>query len=62
MIDGRTKEAAALIHGGRDFGEYREAIDEALTLSTRMAVMGSKPGRIVQDIQNDLPLPVLVRF
>ncbi|WP_175124151.1 ABC transporter ATP-binding protein [Achromobacter animicus] len=33
------------------------AIDEALTLSTRMAVMGSKPGRIVQDIQNDLPHP-----
>ncbi|MEN5166983.1 MULTISPECIES: ABC transporter ATP-binding protein [Achromobacter] len=33
------------------------SIDEALTLSTRMAVMGSKPGRIVQDIQNDLPHP-----
>lgn len=28
------------------------SIDEALTLSTRMAVMGSKPGRIVQDIHN----------
>ena len=33
------------------------SIDEALTLSTRMAVMGSKPGRIVQDIHNDLPHP-----
>lgn len=33
------------------------SIDEALTLSTRMAVMGSKPGRIVQDIENDLPHP-----
>lgn len=33
------------------------SIDEALTLSTRIAVMGSKPGRIVQDIENDLPHP-----
>lgn len=33
------------------------SIDEAPTLSTRMAVMGSKPGRIVQDIHNDLPHP-----
>ena len=33
------------------------SIDEALMLSTRMIVMGSKPGRIVQDIRNDLPLP-----
>lgn len=30
VIDGRTKEVAALIHGGRDFGEYREAIDASL--------------------------------
>ncbi|HYS67046.1 MAG TPA: ABC transporter ATP-binding protein [Paraburkholderia sp.] len=33
------------------------SIDEALMLSTRMIVMGAKPGRIVQDIRNDLPLP-----
>ncbi|MDR5826485.1 ABC transporter ATP-binding protein [Caballeronia sp. LP006] len=33
------------------------SIDEALLLSTRMVVMGAKPGRIVQDIRNDLPLP-----
>ncbi|MDR5806032.1 MULTISPECIES: ABC transporter ATP-binding protein [unclassified Caballeronia] len=33
------------------------SIDEALLLSTRMIVMGAKPGRIVQDIRNDLPLP-----
>jgi NitT/TauT family transport system ATP-binding protein len=33
------------------------SIDEALMLSTRMAVMGAKPGRVVQDIFNDLPHP-----
>ncbi|WP_155835023.1 ABC transporter ATP-binding protein [Herbaspirillum sp. RV1423] len=33
------------------------SIDEALMLSTRMVVMGSKPGRVVQDIANDLPHP-----
>lgn len=33
------------------------SIDEALMLSTRMVVMGAKPGRIVQDIANDLPHP-----
>jgi len=33
------------------------SIDEALMLSTRMVVMGDKPGRIVQDIRNDLPHP-----
>jgi NitT/TauT family transport system ATP-binding protein len=33
------------------------SIDEALMLSTRMLVMGSRPGRIVQDIRNDLPMP-----
>ncbi|MEZ0600921.1 ABC transporter ATP-binding protein [Paraburkholderia sp. IW21] len=33
------------------------SIDEALMLSTRMIVMGAKPGRIVQDIKNELPLP-----
>ncbi|MBR8184202.1 ABC transporter ATP-binding protein [Burkholderia ambifaria] len=33
------------------------SIDEALMLSTRIIVMGAKPGRIVQDIKNDLPLP-----
>ncbi len=33
------------------------SIDEALMLSTRMIVMGAKPGRVVQDIKNELPLP-----
>lgn len=33
------------------------SIDEALMLSTRMIVMGSKPGRVVQDIHNNLPHP-----
>ncbi|WDZ95925.1 ABC transporter ATP-binding protein [Herbaspirillum sp. WKF16] len=33
------------------------SIDEALMLSTRMVVMGAKPGRVVQDISNDLPHP-----
>jgi NitT/TauT family transport system ATP-binding protein len=33
------------------------SIDEALMLSTRMVVMGGQPGRIVQDIRNDLPHP-----
>jgi NitT/TauT family transport system ATP-binding protein len=33
------------------------SIDEALMLSTRMVVMGAKPGRVVQDIHNDLPHP-----
>ncbi|MFL9927619.1 ABC transporter ATP-binding protein [Herbaspirillum lusitanum] len=33
------------------------SIDEALMLSTRMIVMGAKPGRVVQDITNDLPHP-----
>lgn len=33
------------------------SIDEALMLSTRMVVMGAKPGRVVQDITNDLPHP-----
>ncbi|WP_413927663.1 ABC transporter ATP-binding protein [Herbaspirillum sp. alder98] len=33
------------------------SIDEALMLSTRMVVMGAKPGRVVQDIVNDLPHP-----
>lgn len=33
------------------------SIDEALMLSTRMVVMGAKPGRVVQDIRNDLPHP-----
>lgn len=32
-------------------------IDEALMLSSRIIVMGAKPGRIVQDIRNDLPMP-----
>jgi NitT/TauT family transport system ATP-binding protein len=33
------------------------SIDEALMLSTRMIVMGARPGRVVCDIDNDLPLP-----
>ena len=33
------------------------SIDEALLLSTRMIVLGAKPGRIVKDIVNDLPHP-----
>jgi NitT/TauT family transport system ATP-binding protein len=33
------------------------SIAEALLLSTRMIVMGAKPGRIVRDIRNDPPLP-----
>lgn len=33
------------------------SIDEALLLSTRIVVLGAKPGRIVQDIENDLPHP-----
>jgi NitT/TauT family transport system ATP-binding protein len=26
-------------------------------LSTRMAIMGARPGRIVQDVRNELPHP-----
>lgn len=33
------------------------SIDEALMLSTRMIIMSARPGRIVCDILNDLPLP-----
>ncbi|SAL74849.1 ABC transporter ATP-binding protein [Caballeronia telluris] len=33
------------------------SIDEALMLSTRMIIMGARPGRVVCDIDNDLPLP-----
>ncbi|MBS9721449.1 ABC transporter ATP-binding protein [Tianweitania sp. BSSL-BM11] len=33
------------------------SIDEALLLSSRIVVMSARPGRIVQDIQNDLPHP-----
>lgn len=33
------------------------SIDEALLLSTRMIVLGAKPGRVVKDIENDLPHP-----
>lgn len=33
------------------------SIDEALLLATRIIVLGSKPGRIVKDIKNDLPHP-----
>lgn len=33
------------------------SIDEALLLSTRMIIMSARPGRIVTDIRNDLPMP-----
>jgi NitT/TauT family transport system ATP-binding protein len=33
------------------------SIDEALLLSTRMLIMSARPGRVVTDIQNDLPMP-----
>jgi NitT/TauT family transport system ATP-binding protein len=33
------------------------SIDEALLLSSRIIVMSARPGRIVQDITNDLPHP-----
>ncbi|NLC35084.1 MAG: ABC transporter ATP-binding protein [Alcaligenaceae bacterium] len=33
------------------------SIDEALLLSTRMLIMSARPGRIVTDLHNDLPMP-----
>ncbi len=33
------------------------SIDEALLLSTRMLIMSARPGRVVTDIRNDLPMP-----
>jgi len=33
------------------------SIDEALLLSTRMVIMSARPGRIVTDMENDLPMP-----
>lgn len=33
------------------------SIDEALLLATRIIILGAKPGRVVQDIPNDLPHP-----
>lgn len=33
------------------------SIDEALLLSTRMLIMSARPGRIVTDLRNDLPMP-----
>jgi NitT/TauT family transport system ATP-binding protein len=33
------------------------SIDEALILSSRIIVMTARPGRIAQDISNDLPYP-----
>lgn len=35
VLDGRTKEVTASIHGGRDFAEYRAAIDATLRAATR---------------------------
>lgn len=33
------------------------SIDEALLLSTRMIIMSARPGRVVTDLHNDLPMP-----
>ena len=33
------------------------SIDEALLLSTRMLIMSARPGRVVTDMRNDLPMP-----
>ena len=33
------------------------SIDEAIMLSTRIVILGARPGRIVQDVRNPLPLP-----
>jgi len=33
------------------------SIDEALLLSTRMPIRSARPGRVVTDIRNDLPMP-----
>ncbi|MGS1117741.1 ABC transporter ATP-binding protein [Castellaniella sp. UC4442_H9] len=33
------------------------SIDEAILLSTRIVILGAHPGRVVQDIHNDLPHP-----
>ncbi len=33
------------------------SIDEALLLATRIVILGARPGRIVQEIHNDLPHP-----
>ena len=33
------------------------SIDEALMLSSRIIIMSARPGRITQDIVNDLPKP-----
>lgn len=35
VLDGRTKEVTASIHGGRDFAEYRAAIDATLRAEVR---------------------------
>lgn len=35
VLDGRTKDVLAWIHGSRDFADYREAIDAALAASRR---------------------------
>lgn len=35
VLDGRTKEVAAVIHGSRDFAEYRAAIDRTLKGETK---------------------------
>jgi hypothetical protein len=35
VVDGRTKEVTASIHGSRDFAEYRAAIDGTLKGATR---------------------------
>jgi hypothetical protein len=35
VLDGRTKDVTASIHGSRDFSEYRAAIDAALRGATK---------------------------
>ena len=40
---------------GKTIAFITHSIDEALLLATRIIILGSKPGRIVKDIRNDLP-------
>lgn len=42
---------------GKTIAFITHSIDEALLLATRIIILGSKPGRIVKDIRNDLPHP-----
>lgn len=42
---------------GKTIAFITHSIDEALLLATRIIILGSKPGRVVKDIVNDLPHP-----